>query len=120
MLHIIPHPRGPQKNHVLVVGDEGEVEELHHLFPVEVGVEGEVVLLDGLGPGESCGLHGGVDAALLLGRDLFLREMMEEGEIGAGALFRLLDHGIEDLGCLAELEPDNAIIKQIIVLKYKL
>jgi hypothetical protein len=81
-----------------VVGDEGEIEAFHHLFLVEVGVKGEVVLLDGLGPGESCGLHGCVDPPLLLGCDLFLQEMIQEGQVRAGVLFRLLHHVIEDLG----------------------
>jgi hypothetical protein len=58
-------------------------------------MEGEVVRIDGLGRGQASDFYGGTEPPLFLGGYLLFQKVIQEGEIGAVVLLRLLDDGIE-------------------------
>ena len=92
-----PDARRSQKNHVLVLRQEGQIEELHHRLLVQMGMEAKVVFLDGLRVRQPRQAHRHVDPSLLLCRNLFFEEPVEEREIG-----HLLTLG-EGNGCIEDL-----------------
>jgi len=61
-------------------------------------MEAEVVLLDRLGEREPGDLESGLDAALLLGRHLFLEQVVQEREIGGLLGLGLPGDRVEHLG----------------------
>lgn len=80
----LSHPGRSQKDHVFVFGQEGKIEEFHDGLLVQVGMEGEVILFDGLGKGQPGDLHGCLDPSFFLGRDLFFQQVVQEGEVKTG------------------------------------
>ena len=66
--------RRPQEDHVFFFVHEVQIEEAHDRPLVQVLVEAEVILLDGLGKRQSCDLERGFDPPLLFGRHLFLQQ----------------------------------------------
>ena len=99
----LAHPRGPQEDHVLVIGDEVQVEKAHHLLFVQFGMERELVLLDGLGRGKPGGLHRGLNAALLFGAHFFFQQVVQKRQVGAFVVLGLLKDVLEHFGGLGEL-----------------
>jgi len=94
-----------QEDDVLVVGQEGQVEQRHDRLLVQLGMEGEVVFLDRLGEGQPRDLESRLDAALLLGRDFLLQQMIQEREVGGLILLGVGYDGVEHLRRADELQP---------------
>ena len=89
--------RGSQKDHVLVLRQKGEIEEFHDRLLFQLGMEGEVVFLDGLPHGEPRHAHRHVDPSFLLCRNLLFEEPVEEREVGHLVPFGKGHDRIEDL-----------------------
>ena len=78
----LPDAGRAQENDVFMLWKESQVEKLHNRFLVQMGVEAEVVFLDGLGKRQPGNLEGGLEASFLPGRHFLLQEMIQEGEVG--------------------------------------
>jgi hypothetical protein len=72
-------------------------------------VEAEVVLLDAFSGGKPGGLHGGLEAALLLDGHHLLQQLVQEDEIGALVGLGLLGDGLKDLRGAVEVEPSQIV-----------
>jgi hypothetical protein len=90
--------RRSQKDDVFLLADKIQVEQAHHLFFVEFGVEAEVVFLDGFGHRKPGGLHGGLNTARILGGDFLLQQMVQKAQIRAFIGFGFFHDGTEQLG----------------------
>jgi len=69
----LPHPRGAKEDDVFLLGQKGQVEELHDGLLVKLRMEGKIVLLDGLGGRQPGDLHRRMNPSAFLGRHLFFQ-----------------------------------------------
>jgi hypothetical protein len=74
-------------------------------------MEGEVVLLDGLGEGQPGALEGRLDASLLLGGHFFFQQVIQEAQIGALVFLGLGDNRIKHFGGPDELEALEIVLE---------
>ena len=103
------HPRRAQEDDILLLGDEVHVEERHDLLLVQLGMEAEVVLIDALGGGKPGGLHGGLEAALLLDGHFLLQQLIQKGQIRAFVGLGLLGDSLQHFG-----GPDQVQTREIV------
>ena len=81
-----PHPGRAQEDDILMLGDKGQIEELHDRFFIQLRMKGEVILLDGFCGGQPGRFHGGADPPLFLGGHLFFQKVVKEGKIGTAVI----------------------------------
>ena len=110
----LAHPWRTQEDDVFVLGQEGQIEEIHDGLLVQMGMEGEVILLDGFGKGQAGDLHGGLDSSLLLGRNFFFEQMVQKGEIGDLAILGAGGDVVEHFGGPDQLEPLEVVLEAFI------
>jgi len=101
----LAHPGRAQEDDVLLPLDEGQIKQRHDVASVECRLEGEVELIDGLDKGEPRDLERCLNPALLLAGDLFLEQVVQEGEIAFRLLLADPDRIGEDLSHAGESQP---------------
>src|SRR3974377_6616 len=109
-----PYPGRSQENDVLVLGDEGEVEEFHHRLLVQLRMEGEVIGVDGLRRGQPGHRDRHVHPPFLLRGHLFLEEAIEEGAIRKFLFFRRSDDRVEDLPDPGKLQTGEILLEAFV------
>jgi hypothetical protein len=99
-----PHYGRTQKDHVVMLDDKFKIKQRHDILLIQVGMEAEIIGIDGFGCRQSRGLHGCLDPAFILCGDFLLKEMIQESHVGALTHFGLLQDVIEHTGRLIELK----------------
>lgn len=87
----LAHARRAQQEDIGALLDESEIEERHHPLAIELGLKGEVELIDGFDERQAGDLQCGLHPALFFVRDFFFQQRIQKAEMAVGMLFRLGD-----------------------------
>lgn len=85
----LTHSWWPKKYHILMSGNEGEINKLHYLLFVQIGVKGKIIFLYGLCCWQSCCLHSCLNAAFLTCGNFLFQKMVQKRKIGTLVLLAI-------------------------------